>query len=162
MANPLYKILGKEEEKPKTWWQEVKDECKLTKTQRFYGFAICFIVGTLLTCMSTLFLRDLGKHPERFALSYTFGNIVAICSSMFLKGPVSQVKSMFKATRLTATLIFLVSMGLTLWAVFYFDPPKKGLVLLFIIIQLCAFLWYCLSYIPYARQCVKNCVESAV
>ena len=37
-----------------------------------------------------------------------------------------------------------------------------GLTLLFALIQFCAVFWYCLSYIPFARQAVKGCATSCV
>ena len=42
--------------------------------QRMYGFGICFGIGLLLSIMSSFFVM----RPTKFAVLYTFGNIVSI------------------------------------------------------------------------------------
>nr|KAF6274045.1 SFT2 domain containing 1 [Pipistrellus kuhlii] len=61
-------------------------------------------------------------------------------------GPFKQLKKMFESTRLLATIIML-------W-------HKKGLALLFCILQFLSMTWYSLSYIPYARDAVMKCCSS--
>ncbi|PJF16490.1 hypothetical protein PSACC_03670 [Paramicrosporidium saccamoebae] len=39
-----------------------------------------------------------------------------------------------------------------------FDDRKTILALVFAIVEVIAFLWYALSYIPYARSMVKRCI----
>ncbi len=36
------------------------------------------------------------------------------------------------------------------------------LVVLFLIIQIPAYIWYCASYIPFARDCIKSCLSSCL
>ncbi|XP_011877274.1 PREDICTED: vesicle transport protein SFT2B isoform X6 [Vollenhovia emeryi] len=95
-----------------------------------------------------------------FAVFYTLGNIISLASTCFLMGPLNQLKKMFAATRLIATILVLVSIALTLFAALHLHNP--GLALLFIIIQSLAMTWYSLSYIPYARDAVKKTVESCI
>lgn len=40
-------------------------------------------------------------------------------STIFLMGPVKQIKSMFEKKRIVATLIFLAAMGMTLFSALY-------------------------------------------
>ncbi len=55
-----------------------------------------------------------------------------------------------------ATLVYLALLVLTLIASFI-RMPLQGLVLLLLVtLQFCAFVWYCLSYIPYGRSYVKK------
>ena len=103
-------------------------------------------------------IRDHG--PTRFALLYTIGNVLAILSTMFLWGPINQVKDMFKKNRWIATCIYLGAMGLTLYAAL--GTKNVGFVLICIIIQFFAMLWYSLSYIPFARKAVKKCLRTCV
>lgn len=71
-----------------------------------------------------------------------------------------QLKSMFKPIRIVATLIYLGAMAFTLWAAI---GLKSGIItFVAIIIQFFAITWYVLSYIPYARTCVKNLAAGAV
>ena len=74
-------------------------------------------------------------------------------------GPCSQLKKMFASTRIVATILVFVAIGMTLFAAHLKNP---GLALLFIIIQSLAMTWYSLSYIPYARDAVKKTVESCI
>ncbi|XP_012526790.2 vesicle transport protein SFT2A isoform X4 [Monomorium pharaonis] len=78
----------------------------------------------------------------------------------FLMGPFNQFKKMFASTRIIATILVFVSIGLTLFAALHLHNP--GLALLFIIIQSLAMTWYSLSYIPYARDAVKKTVEACI
>ena len=47
-----------------------------------------------------------------FALLYSFGTFIALGSTLFLRGPVAQIKGMFKETRLFATIVLFVSIVL--------------------------------------------------
>uniref|UniRef100_M3XN75 Vesicle transport protein n=1 Tax=Mustela putorius furo TaxID=9669 RepID=M3XN75_MUSPF len=90
-----------------------------------------------------------------FAVFYTFGNIASIGSTVFLMGPMKQLKRMFEPTRLIATIMVLLCFALTLCSAFWWH--NKGLALIFCILQSLALTWYSLSYIPYARDAVKKC-----
>jgi len=46
-----------------------------------------------------------------FAVLYSVGTLTSLASTMFLMGPVNQLKKMFDPTRLIATIILLVSMS---------------------------------------------------
>ena len=45
-----------------------------------------------------------------------------LCSTMFLMGPAKQMAKMFERGRLVATLVYLVSMALTLFSALYVWP----------------------------------------
>ena len=68
--------------------EEMGFSCNLTRTQRFYGFGICFGVGTLLSLFSLFMLAN----PTGFAVLYSFGNIVALMATGFLIGFAAQFK----------------------------------------------------------------------
>jgi hypothetical protein len=52
----------------------------------------------VLSCVFSL-LQLLQGNPAPFAIMYTLGNILSICSTCFLFGPVTQAKSMCAMTR---------------------------------------------------------------
>mmetsp|Transcript_29010 Transcript_29010/g.92792 ORF Transcript_29010/g.92792 Transcript_29010/m.92792 type:complete len:110 (-) Transcript_29010:2211-2540(-) len=107
--------------------------------------------------MGSLFkLMELIKgDPVPFAMTYTLGNIVAICSSCFISGPKGQAKKMFKGHRLLATLIYLGTLILTLTTVFAPGVPHRiFLVLLCIVAQFCALAWY----VPTAKRKPSPCL----
>ncbi|XP_064014296.1 vesicle transport protein SFT2A isoform X4 [Pogoniulus pusillus] len=78
----------------------------------------------------------------------------------FLMGPVKQLKAMFEPKRLIATIVMLLCLLLTLCAVFWWN--KKGLAVLFCILQFLAMTWYSLSYIPFARDAVIKCFTTCL
>jgi len=67
---------------------------------------------------------------------------------------------MFAPVRIIATIIFICAMVLTLVAAFVLN--SQLLVLFSVVVQFCALVWYCLSYVPYARACVKNIFSGVV
>ncbi|XP_042746794.1 vesicle transport protein SFT2A isoform X2 [Tympanuchus pallidicinctus] len=116
-------------------------------------------VGSPLSLGGTALLW-LPKGIKLFAVFYTLGNIAALASTCFLMGPLKQLKTMFEPKRLVATLVMLLFLVLTLCAVFWWN--KKGLALIFCILQFLAMTWYSLSYIPYARDAVIKCFTSCL
>ena len=57
-------------------------------------------------------------------------------------------------------IILQISLVLTLCAAFWWK--KNLLALLFVIIQFLAMTWYCLSYIPYARDALLKCFDGII
>lgn len=131
----------------------------LSWSTRIKGFAICFILGIIVTFFGSLSLF-LHKGLVHFAVFYTIGNIISMMSTCFLMGPVKQIKKMFAETRIVATILVLLTIVLTLVA--SFGLKKPGLALVFIILQWIAMTWYSLSYIPYARDAVKKTVNTCI
>jgi len=135
---------------------EISNTFKLTMKQRMYGFGACFVFGLLCTLLSTVTLVFLKLGA--FGLLYSLGNISAIMSTMFLLGPMKQLKNMFQLHRAIATVIFIISIALTLMAALWWK--NVALTVIFMIIQFCALFWYCLSYIPFGRDIFKKCCGS--
>ncbi|KAJ3411809.1 hypothetical protein HDV05_001708 [Chytridiales sp. JEL 0842] len=134
---------------------------QLTRTQRFYGFGICFVAGFVTSILkliivyhqSTLLLAT--GQIAGFAVLYTIGNIISLLSTGFLIGFFKQFKKMFDSTRLAASLIFLVTMVLTL--VVALVVKSFILTIICCIVQFLALFWYSASYIPFMRDIIKNC-----
>uniref|UniRef100_A0A3B3UH06 Vesicle transport protein n=1 Tax=Poecilia latipinna TaxID=48699 RepID=A0A3B3UH06_9TELE len=127
--------------------QIVNEASTLGWGTRVKGFIACFVVGAACTVLGVcmLFLPRIGL--TLFIVFYTFGNICALCSTMFLMGPMKQLKRMCDKTRALATTIMI-----SLIVFFSFFQWKNfGLALLFCILQILSFSWYSLSYIPCAR-----------
>lgn len=128
--------------------EDIDDACTLSWKQRLIGFSICAVIGVAIAFAGYIRLIVLPQ-PRIFAILFTLGNITALCSTAFLIGPMKQFKKMFESGRIIATIIYLVSMGLTL---FFGIKKKFVLCIIFMIIQIFAFIWYCLSYIPFIRS----------
>ena len=139
--------------------EEKNDLCPtLSYTHRIYGFAGCLVLGFVFAILSWIFIFK--QQYVVFGILFTMSNFCAVGGSMFLCGPLKQVKRMFEDTRLIATIVYLASMVLTLVAAFAIKIPT--LVIVCAIIQYLALIWYGLSYIPYARTAIKNCFKGAV
>jgi hypothetical protein len=135
------------------------DASTLSFGSRVKGFCISFGIGLVVAILGALTLV-LGHNITAFSILYTIGNVTAIASTCFLMGPVKQFKNMFAPTRLIATIVMLVSLLLTLFSAFWWK--KNGLALLFCIIQFCAFTWYGISYIPFARDAIIKCCNGII
>ncbi|CAB4271600.1 unnamed protein product [Prunus armeniaca] len=124
--------------------------CALSATQRMYGFAACLLAG--LVCMF-LSLIVFAK-PIKFAVLFTFGNLLAVGSTAFLFGPGQQMRMMFDSVRVYATAIYLGCVVIALICALWIH--SKILTIIAIICEVCALIWYSLSYIPFARRIVSN------
>jgi len=133
----------------------------LTIKQRAIGFATCLAIGFLLDLFSFARLAQVFTgHAERYALIYTAGNLTALSGTFFLAGPSRQLARMTTQHRWMASLAFVVSMVLTLIvaSVGYFR--MKGLIiLLLVLIQWVALIWYGLSFIPFGRQMARAVIQ---
>lgn len=145
---------------------EVSEMCpKMTYHQRIMGFGICFTCGYLMTFMSfRLFIKLVEGNPAPFVFLYTSGNIMSLMSSMFLSGPKRQCKSMFDEKRKLTSITYLVSLACSVAVCFIPMPtgPKIGLLVLLLLVQMSASLWYTLSYVPYGRAGVKRMLRSVI
>ncbi|XP_075292541.1 vesicle transport protein SFT2B isoform X2 [Opisthocomus hoazin] len=137
-------LSGRDAEEP-SGLAEVIDATSLGWGTRVKGFIACFAIGCLCSLLGSCLLWVPRKGLVLFAVFYTLGNIASIGSTLFLMGPMKQLKRMFEPTRLIATVVML-------WR-------KEGLVLLFCILQFFALAWYSISFIPFARDAVKKCVS---
>lgn len=129
--------------------------------QRIFGCACCFAAGQLLQffACSSIFGVLLG-HPGRFARCYSMGNMMMITGSFFLSGPKRQCNKIKEKDRAPCFGAFITSMVLTLTVVF--ASPFIGralLILVLVVIQWCAQVWYILSYIPYGHTVGRRVVK---
>ncbi|XP_019936316.1 SFT2 domain containing 2a isoform X1 [Paralichthys olivaceus] len=152
----LKSVLSGEEARrdDRTVLETVNEASTLGWTTRIKGFVACFVVGGACTLLGVclLFLPRIGL--TLFIVFYTFGNICALGSTMFLMGPLKQLKRMCDKTRALATAIMITCLVLTLCAAFWWK--NFGLALLFCILQVLSFAWYSLSYIPCVREAIMR------
>ena len=131
--------------------------------QRVMGFAICFTAGYLMSFASLkLIFKLVEGNPAPFVFLYTSGNLLSLLSSTFLSGPKRQFKYMFDEKRSTTSIIYLSTLGTSIVVCFVPFPalPKMGVLVLLLLVQMCASLWYTLSYVPYGRATAKRMLKS--
>lgn len=127
--------------------------CNMSWESRLYAFGACFAIGVFFSIFGTIEIW-VGNWTA-FGILYSLGTIVALAGTCFLRGPMSQFKSMFDKDRLIASVVLIASIVLTIVCG---TVMKSGLLaIICVIVQFCAFTWYTLSYIPYARNAVKSC-----
>ncbi|XP_045808630.1 vesicle transport protein SFT2B isoform X1 [Trifolium pratense] len=154
-------LSGDNEEQEESWLDEDSGGlCSLSTTQRIYGFAACSIAGLALMllvreiCAFILCSMIVFAKPIKFALLFTFGNLLAVGSTGFLLGPAQQMAVMFDPVRVFATAIYLGCVVIALICALLIH--SKVLTLLAIIVEIGALIWYSLSYIPFARRMVSE------
>ena len=125
--------------------------------ERVMGFLGCYVIGMALSLSSILsFPLLLAGDPAPFAWKYSVGNCLSLVSSTFLVGPRSQLRQMASPVRLGASAAYLLSIAFTVVAALVLRMAL--LTLLAMIVQFCALSWYCASYIPFGRACIRRCV----
>lgn len=124
--------------------------CSLSHLQRLYAFAACFVTGFVCMILSMIVFIN----PFKFAVLFTFGNMLAIGSTAFLIGPAQQIRMMFDPVRMYATAIYVGCVVLALICALWIH--SKVLTIIAIICEICALIWYSLSYIPFARRVVSE------
>ncbi|XP_068666980.1 uncharacterized protein [Aristolochia californica] len=124
--------------------------CSLSPSERLYGFGGCLLAGLVCMILSLIAFA----RPIKFALLFTFGNILAVGSTGFLIGPLQQLKMMFDPVRVVATAIYIICVVFALICALLIH--SKILTILAVIIEICALIWYSLSYIPFARRMVSQ------
>ncbi|ONI25615.1 hypothetical protein PRUPE_2G311600 [Prunus persica] len=77
-----------------------------------------------------------------------------LLSTAFLFGPVQQMRMMFDSVRVYATAIYLGCVVIALICALWIH--SKILTIIAIICEVCALIWYSLSYIPFARRIVSD------
>ncbi|KAM1054847.1 hypothetical protein ACFX13_002185 [Malus domestica] len=144
-------VLGDNEEGGESLLDEESEGLfNLSATQRMYAFAACFLAGMLCMFLSMIVFAK----PIKFAVLFTFGNLLAVGSTAFLFGPARQLRMMFDTVRVFATAIYLGCVVLALICALLIR--SKILTIIAIICEICALIWYSLSYIPFARRMVSG------
>ncbi|XP_061952740.1 uncharacterized protein LOC133675401 isoform X2 [Populus nigra] len=144
-------IPGDDGEREESFLEEESDGIfSLSPTQRMYAFAASLAAGLILMFLSLIVFAK----PIKFALLFTFGNVLAVGSTAFLIGPGRQLGMMFDPVRIYATVIYIGCVVLAL--IFALLIHSKILTVFAIISEICALIWYGLSYIPFARRMVSS------
>lgn len=94
---------------------QINEASTLSWSTRIKGFAVCFVVGILLTLLGS-FALFFHAGLRTFAVFYTLGNILSMASTCFLMGPLKQMRTMFASTRVIATCLVVFSLIMTLVA----------------------------------------------
>ncbi|KAI2799073.1 Vesicle transport protein SFT2B [Blomia tropicalis] len=129
-----------------------------TRIKLFIGLLILSLLLAILA------IAMIAISLKSFAAFYTLSTCSLLFSITFLVGPMEQLKAIVSFTRITATILLLLSIILTLLSALLWHSAL--LAILFSICQFATFIWYALSYVPYARTIFKHfggaCCSAAV
>lgn len=142
--------------------QQLHHRCctSLSWEERLMGFLGCYAIGLAISLSSILsFPLLLAGHPTPFAWKYSVGNCLSLVSSGFLVGPRTQCEQMASPVRLGASATYVLSIAATVVSALLLRHAL--LTLLAMAVQFCALSWYCASYIPFGRMCIRRCVGRA-
>eukprot|EP00761_Pharyngomonas_kirbyi_P012318 gb/GECH01012345.1/.p1 GENE.gb/GECH01012345.1/~~gb/GECH01012345.1/.p1 ORF type:complete len:187 (+),score=21.16 gb/GECH01012345.1/:1-561(+) len=147
-----------EPEEELTWWQQKKkdiaESVSLTREQRVMGCLGCIGLGVLCILISLSILPSVVLLPRKFAFLFTIGNVLCIAGVTFLVGIKKQFQSMFDPSRAVSSAIYILSTILSL--VIALKVGHVILVICMVIVQLGAFTWYTLSYVPFAQSMLSS------
>ena len=135
--------------------EEASEGCfpKLTLTERLIAFGVCMCIGIVLDILSWFsVVKIIAGKPETFAICFSLGIVISIMGSGFLIGFKRQCRMMFKPSRFLTTVIFLSALALTLISALILK--SRILTLVFMLIEIVAYIWYVLSYLPFAQRMV--------
>jgi len=127
-----------------------------------YGFVICVVVG-LLSIGFSLFLLPYILLPLVgliFALLFTLGSLSLFISTFFIVGPMRQLKLICTMERIIPTLMYVIALLMTLLVVIKLQ--SLVLVMLLLVIQMIAFAWYVLTYIPFGSTMASATVRTVL
>jgi hypothetical protein len=78
----------------------------------------------------------------------------------FLIGFKRQIKNMVDKERRITSAIFIGALLGTLFSAIVLQSP--ALVIICLVVQIPAYIWYCATYIPFARDCIKACLRGCL
>jgi len=152
-------LIGQEDEEQSAL-NDFNKQCTLSYRTRIIGFGVFMTIGVILSIIAAFMVFDIADHPAKFAVPYTLGTICSLLSTIFLWGPVKQLKAMFDKTRIFTTIFLIASIIATLVVAFASGNPAG--VIICVIVQCIAFIWYGISFIPGARTVIIKCCKSTV
>lgn len=130
----------------------------LTYKTRIIGFLACSITGWLLSLIITFVFIFSQFNIATYAILYSLGQVLNIAGSCFLSTPEGQIKAMKKKHRLIPSLVYVGLIILTL--VIAIATDIKGLVLFLVVLQVFAYYWYTISFIPFGNKILKKLCSS--
>jgi len=141
-------------------YDEVNQVLNMPYWQRVLACGLCFAAGAAMLIFSSLLLPLIVLKPEKFALTFTLGNLLCVGSTCFLVGPSAQFEAMFHPVRASAAFVYFGAMVSTLFCALFAKHGKYLLVLTSLLVELVALAWYALSYIPYGRALISTIVPT--
>lgn len=130
----------------------------LSYKTRIIGFLTCSLIGWILSLIITFVFVLSDFNIATFAIIYSLCQVLNIAGSCFLSTPEGQFKAMKKKHRLIPSITYVLLIILTL--VIAIATEIKGLVIFLVFMQVIAYYWYTISFIPYGNKIIKKLCSS--
>lgn len=161
MGNALEEATGEKSDKDIFSFGKQKTLCgDLSYKTRLIGWLACSIVGFVLSLVVALVFVLSNFNVAAFAILYSLGQVLNIAGSCFLSTPSGHMKDMTKKSRIIPSVVYVLSIILTI--VIAVATQIKGLVFLFLVIQVLAYYWYTISFIPFGQKILKSACECCI
>lgn len=137
------------------------DSCcpDLSLKTRMIGFVVCCIIAIIFSVLSCMYIGGLfSGSVNSFVIAYSLGTAFSIAASFFLKGPKAQWNTMTDKKRFIPSMIFLVAFIMTFISVYLIK--SNVLTIICVVVQICAGLFYMLTFVPYGTSLFKKCCRS--
>ncbi|KAJ3440521.1 vesicle transport protein [Anaeramoeba flamelloides] len=156
------KNIFKDEPDNQSLMDEVKDSVKMSRKNRLKASIGCFLLGVLCFFFAALTVSPIPLffNPSRFPIPYVIGNILIVASMFFVVGPMKCVRSVTKPKRIVSFVIYLICTVLVLYVAIKTKSFAGTIIIL--IIQILAFGWLVLSYVPFGKRITKKVCSSCV
>lgn len=120
-------------------------------------FFIFLFVGLGLIFLSLIFLPAIVLAPTKFVGLFSLGSLIILTSFIFIYGTSGYLDLLFSASRVTFTLMFLLSLIVS----FYFSLIKNNYIISLIcaVIQLVTLIIFTLSFIPGGQMGISFILE---
>lgn len=128
-----------------SWSNEDQGFFAMTRFQRIVTCAACMFFALLCFSLAFFTLPMIPIRPQKFALAFSMGSLLAFAGIAILQGPWEYIKSITAPDRLLFTVSYFGSMILTL---FFAMNGYYFLTIIASIIELLALISYFISYIP--------------
>ncbi|CAD6584868.1 MAG: hypothetical protein CYPHOPRED_002871 [Cyphobasidiales sp. Tagirdzhanova-0007] len=127
----------------------------MSRKNRIIAFLGCLVAGLAISVVGSV-LFVFGQIAS-FAVLYTVGVVISLVGTGFLVGFLTQAQKMIDTVRLSATLVFIGSIAMVFISAFVLH--LDSLVIVFALLTYLAYAWYALSYVPFARDLVRNIIN---
>ncbi|KXN92703.1 Protein transport protein SFT2 [Leucoagaricus sp. SymC.cos] len=125
----------------------------LSRWERLLGFVGALIGAGVCFFVAFLTLPMLPIKPAKFALAFSLGSLLVMFGFSVLVGPINHIKHLVSKERLPFSLVYLSSLGLTIYFAVgvhsYFGSLVCGGV------QVVALIAYVLAYFPGGTQTLR-------
>mmetsp|Transcript_33266 Transcript_33266/g.87973 ORF Transcript_33266/g.87973 Transcript_33266/m.87973 type:complete len:224 (-) Transcript_33266:448-1119(-) len=156
---------------------------KMSIKQRIIGYLCCFGAGSFVSMISFANLKKFFDDPPEtapFVMIFICGNLIQLCSSLFLSGPVAYGKKLVSKEIRCAFFTYIFAMIGLLIAAHQptyqektddcsdnakdcpLDPTELVcLVLGLVAITYICMIWFAICTIPFAKACLCKCVQGS-